>query len=128
MNIPEYITKEEVRRVCSSIGIRDWTALTEAKVKIEEAAVIQKLVGGEALTISCEDFRDGLEVELEHGLAFSDANVTNNHPLLTGRIVLAHLKETLDYYVRLRVAEIEGDMLKTMIGNNSEKLMEKYRL
>ena len=128
MNVPEYITKEEVRRVCSAIGIRDWTALTEAKVKIEEAAVIQKLVGGEALAISSEDFRGGLEVELVHGLAFSDANVTNNHPILTGRIVLAHLKETLDYYVRLRVAEIEGDMLKAMIGNNSENLMEKYRL
>ena len=128
MNIPEYITKEEVRRVCSAIGIRDWTALTEAKVKIEEAAVIQKLVGGEAVAVSLEDFRDGLEVELEHGLAFSDANVTNNHPILTGKIVLAHLKETLDYYVRLRVAEIEGDMLKALIGNNSEKLMQKYRL
>ena len=128
MNIPEYITKEEVRRVCSAIGIRDWTALTEAKVKIEEAAAVRKLVGGEALAISVEDFRDGLEVELEHGLSFSDANVTNNHPVLTGRIVLAHLKETLDYYVRLRVAEIEGDMLKAATSNNSEKLMRKYRL
>ena len=128
MNIPEYITKEEVRRVCSAIGIRDWSALTETKVKIEEAAIIQKLVGGEALAISSEDFRDGLEVELEHGLAFPDANVTNNHPILTGKIVLAHLKETLDYYVRLRVAEIEGDMLKAVIRNDSEKLIEKYRL
>jgi uncharacterized protein DUF5661 len=128
MNIPEYITKEEVRRVCSAIGIRDWTALTEAKVKIEEAAVIQKLIGGEALAVSSEDFRDGLEVELEHGLAFSDANVTNNHPILTGKIVLAHLKETLDYYVRLRVTEIEGDMLKALNGKNSGKLMQKYRL
>ena len=128
MNIPEYITKEEVRRVCSAIGIRDWTALTEAKVKIEEAVVIRKLIGGEALAVSSEDFRDGLEVELEHGLAFPDANVTNNHPILTGKIVLAHLKETLDYYVRLRVAEIEGDMLKALIGKDSEKLMQKYRL
>ena len=117
-----------MRRVCSAIGIRDWSALTETKVKIEEAAIIQKLVGGEALAISSEDFRDGLEVELEHGLAFSEANVTNNHPILTGKIVLAHLKETLDYYVRLRVAEIEGDMLKALIGNNSAKIMEKYRL
>jgi hypothetical protein len=128
MNIPEYITKEEVRRVCSAIGVRDWTALTEAKVKIEEAETIKAIVGGETLAISTEHFRDGLEVELEHGLAFSDANVTNNHPLLTGRIVLAHLKETLDYYIRLRVAEIEGDMLKALIGNNPEKLMLKYRL
>ena len=128
MNIPEYITENEVRRVCFAIGIRDWTALTEAKVKIEEAAVIQKLIGGEALAISSEDFREGLEVELEHGLVFSDANVTNNHPILTGKIVLAHLKETLDYYVRLRVTEIEGDMLKALNDKNSEKLMQKYRL
>lgn len=128
MNIPEYITKEEVRRVCTAIGIRDWTALTEAKVNIEEAAIIQKLVGGEALAVSSQDFRDGLEVELEHGFAFSDANVTNNHPILTGKIVLAHLKETLDYYVRLRVAEIEGDMLKASIDQNPDKLMQKYRL
>jgi hypothetical protein len=128
MNIPEYITKDEVRRVCSAIGIRDWTALTEGKVNIEEAGIIRELIGGETLAISPEDFRDGLEVELEHGLAFSDANVTNNHPILTGKIVLAHLKETLDYYVRLRVAEIEGDMLKALIGKNSEKLVQKYRL
>jgi hypothetical protein len=128
MNIPEYITKEEVRRVCAAIGIRDWTALTEAKVKIEEADAIKKIIGGETLALSTEDFRDGLEVELEHGLAFSDANVTNNHPILSGRIVLAHLKETLDYYIRLRVAEAEGDMLKATVEKDSEKLMLKYRL
>jgi hypothetical protein len=126
MNIPEYITKDEVRRVCAAIGIRDWTKLTEAKVALEEAGAIMKVVGGETLAISTEDFRDGLEVELEHGLTFSDANVTNNHPILTGRIVLAHLKETLDYYVRLRVAEIEGDMLKALVDKNAEKLMQKY--
>jgi len=128
MNIPEYVTKEEVRRVCSAIGIRDWTALTEAKITLKEAGLIRKLVGGEALAISTKDFREGLVVELEHGLAFSDTNVTNNHPILTGRIVLAHLREMLDYYVRLRVAEIEGDMLKAMVARNPEKLMLKYRL
>jgi len=36
-------------------------------------------------------------VELEHGTRFKDANVTNNHPLLTGKIVFAHLKESLYY-------------------------------
>jgi hypothetical protein len=58
----------------------------------------------------------------------SDVNVTNNHPILTGKIVLAHLKETLDYYVRLRVTEIERDMLKALNDKNSGKLMQKYRL
>jgi len=128
MNIPDYITKEEVRRVCSEIGIRDWTTLTEAKITTAEADLIRNLVGGETLAISTEVFRAGLEVELEHGLAFSDANVTNNHPILTGRIVLAHLKEMLDYYVRLQVAEIEGDMLKALVAKNPDKLMLKYRL
>ncbi|MDA3798717.1 MAG: hypothetical protein PF692_06520 [Kiritimatiellae bacterium] len=128
IDIPEYITKHEVKRICSAIGISDWTELKEAKISLEETIVVQKLVGGETLAISAELFRDGLEVELEHGLSFSDANVTNNHPLLTGKIVLAHLKEMLDYYVRLHVAEIEGDMLKATIANNPEKLLLKYRL
>ncbi len=127
MNIPEYVTKEEVRRVCSAIGIRDWTALTEAKVEIEEANVIKTHVGSETLAISTEDFRDGLEIELEHGLAFSDANVTNNHPLLTGKIVVAHLKESMDYYERLDVAEIEGDLLKAFAAKNLNKAAIKYK-
>jgi hypothetical protein len=53
--------------------------------------------------ISLEDFRMGLEVELEYGTMFDDANVTNNHPILTGMIILAYMKETFDYYERLDV-------------------------
>ena len=56
------------------------------------------------MSIDIEDFRQGLEVELEHGLRFKDANATNNHPILAGKIVLAHMKEFLDYYKRLEVA------------------------
>jgi hypothetical protein len=95
---------------------------------LEETGIIQKEVGSEALSISTEAFKQGLEVELEHGVQFSDANVTNNHPLLTGMIVLAHLKEMLDYYVRLEVAELEGDMLKALRSGNAEKLAGKYHL
>ncbi len=46
------------------------------------------------MEISVENFRVGLEVELEHGILFEEANVTNNHPILTGKIVLAHFKES----------------------------------
>jgi hypothetical protein len=127
MNLPQYITTEEVQRVCRELGIRDWTLLKEASVPLEEAKIIQTAVGGEATQITADEFCRGLEVELEHGLQFPDANVTNNHPLLTGKIVLAHLKETLDYYLRLEVAELEGDMLKALSQGDSGKLSEKFR-
>jgi hypothetical protein len=127
VNLPQYITTEEVQRVCRELGIRDWTSLTEANVSVEEARIIQAAVGAEASQITADEYRRGLEVELEHGLQFSDANVTNNHPLLTGKIVLAHLKETLDYYLRLEVAELEGDMLKALSKGDLAKLSEKYR-
>ena len=78
------------------------------------------------MEIPLEDFIAGLEVELEHGTRFQDANVTNNHPLLTGKIVLAHLKETMDYYRRLEVAELEGDLLQAMVEGNLEKAARKY--
>jgi hypothetical protein len=126
MQLPEYITLTEVQRVCRELGFRDWTQLTSIEVLAEEARVLRAEVGGEALQIPLEEFQKGLEIELEHGLIFPDANVTNNHPLLTARIVLAHLKEMLDYYSRLEVAEIEGDMLKARNANDLEKLAAKY--
>jgi len=123
MELPNYITNEEVQRVCNQLGIRDWTKLTESQVLPEEAKAIQEAVGGEALQVSPDDFQKGLEVELEHGRKFPDSNVTNNHPIVTGRIVQAHLKETLDYYTRLDVAEMEGDMLKAFRKGDGAKLL-----
>ena len=127
MNIPEYIAKEEVQRVCRELGLRDWTKLAGPQVTCEEAKIIQNEVGSEALQISVEAFKLGLEVELEHGVQFSEANVTNNHPLLTGKIVLAHLKEMLDYYERLEVAELEGDVFKAFQAGDTEKAARKYQ-
>ena len=128
MQTPEYISKTEVQRVCQKLGIRDWTKLSQSQVTLDEARIIQAAVGDEALQISDEEFKQGLEVELEHGVQYSDANVTNNHPILTGMIVLAHLKEMLDYYARLEIAELEGDMLKAFHAGDAQKLMRKYQL
>lgn len=128
MNIPEYITKEEVQRFCKELDLKDWTQLGEGGVDPKDAAVIRELVGSEALEISLDAFIRGLEIELEHGMEFPDANVTNNHPLLTGKIVLAHLKEMLDYYERLEVAELEGDMFKAHIAGNEAKVAAKHAL
>ena len=127
MNTIEYVTLEEVRKVCEELKIRDWTKLDKSKVQSEEARVILSKLNVGAMKIEIEDFRQGLEVELEHGISFKDANVTNNHPILTGKIVLAHLKESLDYYKRLEVAEIEGDLFKAAISKDSAKLAALYK-
>jgi hypothetical protein len=127
MELPVYVSVDEVKRVCRELKIRDWTALTEAKVLPEEAQKILSEVNAEKMNIDLEDFRQGLEVELEHGTRFKDANVTNNHPVLTGKIVIAHMKESLDYYKYLEVAEIEGDMLKAVVTKNPAKIEALYR-
>jgi hypothetical protein len=127
MKLPEYVTIEEVKKVCKATGLSDWSEKTEPIVSEEEAATILKIVNTKSMDIPLEDFRIGLEVELEHGTRFEDANVTNNHPLLTGKIVIAHLKETMDYYRRIDVAEMEGDLLKAILSKNIEKIAAKYK-
>jgi hypothetical protein len=127
MILPEYVTAKEVARVCAEIGMDDWSKRSEAVVSTEESAKILDIVNTESMPIPLDDFRMGLEVELEHGTRFKDANVTNNHPILTGKIVLAHLKETMDYYRRLDVAELEGDLLKAVLSGNVVKIISKYK-
>ena len=127
MKIPEYISKEEVKKVCRELKFRDWTKLKTAKVLPKEAKVILGEVNTQKMKIDLEEFRRGMEVELEHGIRFKDANVTNNHPVLTGMIVLAHLKESLDYYKLLEVAELEGDLLKAVAAGNIMKIRNEYK-
>ena len=128
MKLPEYITIDEVKRVCNEIGLRDWSEITDPTVSGEEASKVLNIVNTQGMNISLEAFRKGLEVELEHGTRFEDANVTNNHPILTGKIVIAHLKETMDYYERIDVAEMEGDLLKAVLSKNLEKIESKYKM
>ena len=127
MNLPEYITTDEVRRVCNEIGLRDWSKITDPAVLEEEASTILNIVNTKGMDIPLKTFQKGLEVELEHGTRFEDANITNNHPILTGKIVIAHLKETMDYYERIDVAEMEGDLLKAILTRNIEKIESKYK-
>ena len=55
-----------------------------------------------------EQFRRGMDVELEHGTHDPQTNVTDDDPLVTGKIALAHLRELPDYYTRLDKMEAEA--------------------
>ncbi len=56
-----------------------------------------------------DQFRRGMDVELEHGSRDPATNVTNDDPLMTGKIALAHLNEFTDYYDRLEKMESEAE-------------------
>jgi uncharacterized protein DUF5661 len=78
-------TAEQARRFGSDVGI-DWNAAP----------------------FDVEQFRAGMDVELEHGLRDPATNVTDDDPRVTARIALAHLNEFPDYYTRLERMEEEA--------------------
>lgn len=75
---------------------------------IEEAKEIGAKLGIDWTRFDIEQFRKGMDVELEHGSHDPETNVTNDDPLTTGKIALAHLKEFPDYYTRLEKLEEEA--------------------
>ena len=84
MTIKKKFTAEEAKKIGESLGI-DWSKF------------------------DVEQFRMGLDVELEHGLVDPHTNVTNDDPIMTGKITLAHLNEFSDYYTRLYEMEEEAE-------------------
>ena len=82
-------TTDEARRIGEQLGI-DWNSSP----------------------FDVDEFRAGMDVELEHGLADPVTNVTNDDPLITGKIALAHLNEFSDYYARL--ARMEGEAKRAL--------------
>jgi len=75
----------------------------------EEAKSIGEQIGITWDKYDVEQFRMGMDVELEHGTVDSNTNVTDDDPLVTGKIALAHLNELPDYYTRLAKMEEEGE-------------------
>lgn len=74
-------------------------------VTTQEARLVGQEIGIDWNEVDLEQFRRGMEVEFEHGLIDEQTNITNDNPLLTGKIALAHLKELPDYYTRLEKME-----------------------
>ena len=84
MTAKKHFTEKEARQIGESLGI-DWSKF------------------------DVEQYRMGLDVELEHGKVGLHTNVTNDDPIMTGKIALAHLNEFPDYYTRLDKMEKEAE-------------------
>jgi len=75
---------------------------------VQDARAVGIQLGLDWIKIDLEQFRRGLEVELEHGAIDPQTNVTGDDLMLTGKIAWAHLKEIRDYYTRLDQLEAEA--------------------
>lgn len=76
---------------------------------MEEAKEVGDKLGIAWHEFDVDQFRRGMNVELEHGSRDPETNVTSDDPIMTGKIALAHLKEFPDYYDRLGKMEKEAD-------------------
>ena len=86
MNDTAHFTADEARANGERIGI-DWAASP----------------------FDVEQFRMGMDVELEHGTQDSETNVTDDDVIVTAKIARAHLNEFPDYYSRLAIMEAEAE-------------------
>jgi len=78
------------------------------KFTTEQAREFGEKLGIEWKKFDEKEFCDGMDVELEHGRRDALTDVTNDDPLLTAKIALAHLNEIPDYYTRLKKMETEA--------------------
>lgn len=78
-------------------------------ISVEEAKQIGEQLGITWDKFDVDQYKIGMEIELEHGTANSLTNVTNDDLLITGKIALAHLNELPDYYTRLLKMEKEAE-------------------
>ena len=84
--------------------------MSEKKVfTTEQAKEIGRMLGIDWKKFDIEQFRMGMDVELEHGTCDSHTNVTGDDAFVTGKIALAHLNEFPDYYTRLEKMEVEAE-------------------
>lgn len=77
--------------------------------KTDEARTVGDDLGVDWKRFDLEQFRMGMDVELEHGTRDIDTNVSDDDPMTTGKIALAHLNEFPDYYTRLEKMEKEAE-------------------
>jgi hypothetical protein len=83
--------------------------LTKKAFTAEEAKAVGEQLGIKWDKFDVDQFRRGMDVELEHGTIDPSTNVTDDDPIMTGKIALAHLNEFPDYYDRLEEMEEEAE-------------------
>ena len=83
----------------------------EARTSTDQAREVGEKIGIDwsSAPFDVEQFRMGMDVELEHGAHDPATNVTDDDPVMTGKIALAHLNEFPDYYTRLERMEAEAE-------------------
>jgi hypothetical protein len=81
----------------------------ERRTTSEQAREVGDAIGVDWDRFDLEQFRSGMDVEFEHGSHDPQTNVTNDDPIVTGKIALAHMKEFPDYYERLEKMEAEAE-------------------
>lgn len=75
----------------------------------EEAKEVGEKIGIKWDKFNIDQFRRGMDVELEHGTVDKNTNISNDGPIMTGKIALVHLNEFPDYYDRLEKMEEEAE-------------------
>ena len=75
----------------------------------QEAKAVGDELGIKWDKFDVDQFRRGMDIEFEHGTIDPWTNVTNDDPILTGKIALAHLNEFSDYYDRLEEMEEKAE-------------------
>jgi hypothetical protein len=81
----------------------------QQRTTVEQAREVGDAIGVDWDSFDLEQFRAGMDVEFEHGSHDPQTNVTNDDPIVTGKIALAHMKEFPDYYERLERMEAEAE-------------------
>ena len=84
--------------------------IEKRKITDDEARQVRVSLGIDDDKFDLEQFRLGLEVELEHGSRSPLTDVTHDDLTLTGKIAWAHLNEFPDYYTRLAKLEVEAEV------------------
>ena len=100
-------TLTRLQGTAASMG--DMTSSTQFTA--DQAREIGEQIGIDWATapFDVEQFRSGMDVELEHGHRDAETDVTGSDPVVTGKIALAHLNEFPDYYTRLALMEAEAE-------------------